>query len=282
MKTIPDKFIAKLLLLTRQSKQKSLEDYVGDSHFLKKDEALMKAIRAETLHSVVVHGPSGIGKTTIARLLAQKTGYRFAELVYRDYGRLDYKHNESFETVHEEAVRAHKTSGIKTALVLDEIHRVTRDQQEKVVEAIDSGAIVIIGTTVYKPDRYLIPSLLERIQIIPLMMHGREELRKILRQVLKDKEQGLGDIDVTIDPDAEEFLCSCTDGNAKIMFRFLEREVFRQIAHHHANPSRKERPFACHITRPQIERLANSRSMRKAAELNLRLKKKESAPSVIA
>ena len=141
---------------------------------------------------------------------------------------------------------------------------------------------MVVGTTVFKPDKYLIPSLAALIKEIPLMMHGPEELRQILHHVLADREHGLGDLQVTVDADAENLLCSSTDGNAKIMLRFLEREVFRQIAFHKADPAKKDTPLAVHITRPQIASLVNDRLKRKSDELRMKLRKKDSSPSVIA
>src|SRR3990167_4731492 len=228
----PKKIFSKLMLLARRSKPKSLGEYVGHSEMLRPGKELLEAISSPVLPSLVVYGPSGIGKTTISRLLAQKKGYRFAELDFYDFGRLHSHHKETFDGVLQDAVKVFEENGTKTALLLDEIHRATRDQQAKVVEALDKGAIVVVGTTVFKPDKYLIPSLAALIKEIPLMMHGPEELRQILHHVLADREHGLGDLQVTVDADAENLLCSSTDGNAKIMLRFLEREVFRQIAFH--------------------------------------------------
>lgn len=251
----PKGIFSKLLLMRRRTKPKSLEEYVGHHHLLEPGKELLQALKDPLLPSIIAYGPSGIGKTTIAGLLAKKKGYHYKELHFFSPGKLSNKHKETFDEVVEGAMTEFQKSGIKTAVVLDEIHRATKDQQTKVVEALDAGAISVVGTTVFNPEEYLIPSLLAHCKKIPLMTHSERDLHKILHDILKDKEYGLGDLDIRFDPDAEELLCWLCNGNAKNMLIFLEREVFRQLAGYKADKTKYGKAFVCQITRSQVEKL---------------------------
>lgn len=276
MKNLPENIFSKVLVLARVSRQKTITQYVGHSPMMQPGSELLEAINAQKLPSLVLYGPSGIGKTTMARLLAQKTGYRAAEIVFCGIGQLHGKHNETFDEMFNRALDEFKATGTPTALILDEIHRSTYHQQLKVVQAIDDGAIGVIGTTVFEPAKYLIPSLVTRLKRVPLFSHSEEDLRTILHQTLKDKQHGLGDIDVRIDPDAEDLLCRSSDGCAKILLRFLEKEVLRQLLTSAPDGNSRDTPFVCHIARSHIESLVEQRLKRKKVQQELKQKKYES------
>lgn len=267
--TLPRQIFSKTLLLARVSRPKTLEEYVGHYHLMQPGKDLLDACHSPDLPSMIVYGPSGIGKTTIACLLARKEGYRFAELHFIDQGRLHARHKETFDEMMNEAEKEFEKTGVKTALVLDEIHRLTYHQQNRVVGLIERGVIAVVGTTVFRPEKFLIPDLVALLKPIPLMIHKPDELRTILRQVLEDNSHGLGELTVRIDPDAGELLCRSSEGSAKTMLRFLEKEVLRQMFTHRSDPSLKEKPFVCRITQGDIERLVNQRLRRKELEKNL-------------
>lgn len=217
----------------RRMKPASLAEYVGQGHLIGKGKILLQLFSRPELPPIILYGPPGIGKTTIAELLARKKGYRNVSLHFTARGVLGIREKEKkLKDVLEEAKSEFNKSGIKTLLLLDEMHRITKEQQAVIFDAIQKRFVTFIGTTYRNPQQGLINKLMEKCKIILLEKHSNESLKKILHNLLADKTRGLGNLPIKIDPAVQDYLCEASNGNARNMIRLLEKDLLRQFLMH--------------------------------------------------
>ncbi|MFA4992313.1 MAG: replication-associated recombination protein A, partial [Candidatus Omnitrophota bacterium] len=195
---------------------RNLREFVGQSHLVGEGKLLKRAIDADRLTSLILYGPPGTGKTALAHVISNITKSYFHEI------------NAVISNVQElkDAIKAakerHGATGKKTILFIDEIHRFNKAQQDVLMPDIESGNPVLIGATTHNPFFSLISPLISRSVIFELKRLGRDDVTQILKAALKDKERGLGGMEIKIDEKALGFLAEASDGDARKALNALE------------------------------------------------------------
>ena len=199
--------------LADRLRPKSLDEVIGQRHLLGPDGTLRRMIASGRLGSLILWGPPGTGKTTVARLLADQVGYRFKQISAVFSGVADLK------KVFEEA-RFERLSGHKTLLFVDEIHRFNRAQQDGFLPVMEDGTVVLVGATTENPSFELNAALLSRSQVLRFDSLGPEELELMAQRA----ESAIGK-SLPLDDDARTALYELADGDGRAMLGLVE-EVF--------------------------------------------------------
>ena len=199
--------------LADRLRPKSLDEVIGQRHLLGPDGTLRRMIASGRLGSLILWGPPGTGKTTIARLLADEVGYRFKQISAVFSGVADLK------KVFEEA-RFERLSGHKTLLFVDEIHRFNRAQQDGFLPVMEDGTVVLVGATTENPSFELNAALLSRAQVLRLNSFSPDELEQMAQRA----EASLGQ-KLPLDDEARAGLFELADGDGRAMLGLVE-EVF--------------------------------------------------------
>jgi putative ATPase len=198
---------------------RSLEEYVGQKHILGDGKLLTRAIEADRISSLILYGPPGVGKTTLALCISQKTRSHFEKI------NAVASNVEEMRKILAGAQNRRNTSGRKTILFIDEIHRFNKAQQDVLMPDIEEGNIILIGATVFNPFFALVSPLLSRSLIFELHSLSPDDLKVLIRRALTDKERGLGSLPVKIDEKALEFLSTISDGDGRRVLNALEVAV---------------------------------------------------------
>src|SRR5438477_5213256 len=195
---------------------RTLDEYVGQQHFLGPGKLLRRMLLADRLSSLTFYGPPGTGKTALAHVIANHTKSRFKPLNAVSTGTKEVR-----ELLAE--ARSHlEDAGERTILFLDEIHRFNRAQQDVLLPDVEDGVVILIGATTENPFFSINTPLLSRSQIFTFEPLSREHIKTILQRALADKERGLGDIAVNMHPNALDFLAEISDGDARRALSALE------------------------------------------------------------
>jgi putative ATPase len=179
---------------------------------LAEGKPLRQSIESNRLHSMLFWGPPGTGKTTIARLIASYSDARFLTISAVLSGVKDIR----------EAIEQAKQFGGKTVLFVDEVHRFNKSQQDAFLPYIEDGTILFVGATTENPSFELNNALLSRTRTYVLKSISPEEIEKVIRRALADKEKGLGEMALSIDDDACQLLARTCDGDARRALTYLE------------------------------------------------------------
>jgi len=193
----------------------SLDEYVGQNHILGPGKLLRRAIESDRITSIIVYGPPGTGKTALARIIAAKTKAHFEWLNAAAIG-LD-----EIRKVIQQA-KSRRAKGIKTIVFLDEIHRFNKLQQDALLPDVEEGNITLISATVENPFFYVNSALLSRSQIFELKPLSAEDILTVLHNALKDKDRGLGNLDILADENALKHMAKMSDGDARKALSALE------------------------------------------------------------
>ncbi len=196
--------------LAVRARPRSLEEFVGQSHLLGEGSALRVAIEQGTAHSMVLYGPPGSGKTTLARMLAERSGTAFEELSAVQAGRAEVR------SVIERAAHRRAASGEQTVLFLDEIHRFNKAQQDALLPAVEEGLLTLVGATTENPAFEVNGALLSRLRVYALEALSAEEVGAVLRRA------GGGGAPMGVDDEAIEFLAARSEGDARTALNALE------------------------------------------------------------
>ena len=198
--------------LADRMRPRQIDQIFGQSHLLGKGKPLRQAIEANKLHSMLFWGPPGTGKTTIARLIAKYSDARFLTISAVLSG---------VKEIREAIEQARQYQG-KTVLFVDEVHRFNKSQQDAFLPFIEDGTILFVGATTENPSFELNNALLSRTRTYVLKPISTDEIEKVLRRALADKEDGLGALGLSIDDDACAMLVNAADGDARRALTYLE------------------------------------------------------------
>jgi putative ATPase len=202
--------------LAARMRPRTLDEFVGQEHILGPGKLLRRAIEADRLPSVILSGPPGTGKTTLAHVIADMTQAKFERL-----SGVESNVAEMRKVVASAANRL-RTSGKKTILFVDEIHHFNKAQQDILLPDVESGNLRLIGATTYNPFFYVNSALVSRSQVFQLEPLKVAQLEELIDRALADQERGLGQHKVQIDPEARTHLAKLADGDARKCLNALE------------------------------------------------------------
>jgi putative ATPase len=205
--------------LAGRMRPRSLDEYFGQQHILGPGKLLRRAIESDRLTSILLYGPPGVGKTSLAQIIAATTQSQFERMSAVESGVGDVR-----RVVAMAALRL-KNKGVKTILFIDEIHRFNKAQQDVLLPDVESGLVRLIGATTHNPFFYVNSPLVSRSQVFQLEPLSRVDLVLLMERALRDPEKGLGRYPVSTEPGALEFLAETSEGDARRCLNALEIAV---------------------------------------------------------
>ncbi|MFA6096078.1 MAG: replication-associated recombination protein A [Candidatus Paceibacterota bacterium] len=201
--------------LADRMRPKTLADFIGQEKLLGEGKILKKAIETDNVPSMILWGPPGSGKTTLASIIAKATKGEFIKLSATTSGVKDLR----AEVKKAEEL---KKTGKKTIIFIDEIHRFNKSQQDALLPHVENGTIILIGATTENPSFEVNNALLSRSRVFVLDKLSKEDIVKIIAGALKDKESGLGKLKIEIKTEDIEYLADMSGGDARIALNALE------------------------------------------------------------
>jgi putative ATPase len=208
--------VARAAPLAARMRPRRLADYVGQEPIVGPGRLLRRLIESDRLGSVILYGPPGVGKTTLAEIIAHETRRRFVELSATASGVKDLR--EVIDT----ARRRLEDDAARTCLFIDEIHRFNKAQQDVLLPDVENGVVALIGATTQNPFFALTSALVSRSRIFELASLTPAEIGTILDRALADREHGLGGEDMVLTAEARAFLVETSDGDARRALGALE------------------------------------------------------------
>jgi putative ATPase len=202
--------------LAARMRPRNLDDYIGQEHLLAPGKPLREAITRGQLHSMILWGSPGVGKTSLAKLFAEQADARFETLSAVLSGVKEIR--AAVAAAQQERISTRR----KTILFVDEVHRFNKSQQDAFLPYVEDGTFIFIGATTENPSFELNNALLSRCRVYVLRGLQPEQLKNVLLQALHDKERGLGEQSIAIDDDTLMTLAQAADGDARKSLNLLE------------------------------------------------------------
>ncbi len=204
------------LPLAARMRPSTLDDFVGQEHFLGPGKLLRRLLLADRLNSVVLYGPPGSGKTSLAHVIANQTRSHFRPVNAVASG------IKELRELLQEAKQELETAGRRTILFVDELHHFNRSQQDILLPDVEEGRVVLLGTTTQNPFFAVNGPLLSRSQVFSFEPLDRDHVRTLIQRALADRERGLGAVPVEMTEEALAFLAEASDGDARRALGALE------------------------------------------------------------
>ena len=234
--------------LAARMRPRTLDEILGQEHLLAPGRVLRRSIEEDRIPSMILWGPPGSGKTTLAEVIARLTHAHFVTLSAVSAGVADLR------KVVEDAKKLKQFSGQRTILFIDEIHRFNKAQQDAVLPHVERGVVTMIGATTENPSFEVNSALLSRSRTIVLKSLTEEQIVIILGRALENKERGLGQLNITIDEEALQQIAIFANGDARIALNVLEL-----AAQAGGEASREHVPI--HITLSTVEDVMQHRAL---------------------
>ena len=201
--------------LASRMRPRNIDEIVGQEAILGRDKLLYKMIKADAITSVIFYGPPGVGKTTIAKVIANTTKSNFMSVNATNASKEDLKNVI-------DSAKRNLVDGTKTILFIDEIHRFNKAQQDYLLPFVEDGTITLIGATTENPYFEVNSALLSRSRIFELTRLHNEDIKKIIKVACYDKERGYGALNIEIDEEAVDFLARMSNGDARLALNAIE------------------------------------------------------------
>ena len=205
--------------LAERMRPRTFDEFVGQEELLAPGKPLREAIERDLLQSIILWGPPGTGKTTLARIIADTTRARFVSFSAVLAG------IKEIREVMADAERLRRTTGRRTIVFIDEIHRFNKAQQDAFLPRVEAGDIVLIGATTENPSFEVNAALLSRSKVFVLRGLTTEEVGTIVNRALTDRERGLGTLAVTVTDEAVRAIAQYANGDARSALNLLELSV---------------------------------------------------------
>jgi len=205
--------------LAVRMRPRSLDEFVGQQHFLGPGKLLRRMLEADRLTSVIFYGPPGTGKTTLAQIVAGHTKSHFEQVNAAAVGVKDVR------AILDAARDRLGNSGQRTVLFLDEIHRFNRSQQDILLPDVEAGHVLLIGATTENPFFAINSPLVSRSQIFQFSPIREDDIRALIRRAVADPERGFGKLKIQLDPEALDLWATMSDGDARRALMALEVAV---------------------------------------------------------
>lgn len=209
----------KMAPLASRLRPRTLDEIAGQEHILGKDKLLYRAIQADRISSIILFGPPGTGKTTIAKVIANTTKSNFRQINATVAGKKD------MEEVVKHAKEDLALTSRKTILFIDEIHRFNKAQQDYLLPFVEDGTVVLVGATTENPFYEVNSALISRSRVFPLHPLSKEDISLLLNRALEDKERGLGSFTAQVSGEAMDFWAEYAAGDARSALNALELAV---------------------------------------------------------
>ncbi len=205
--------------LAARMRPRSLAEYAGQGHILGEGKLLRRAVQSDRFSSILLYGPPGVGKTTLAHIISLETKARFVTLSGVESSVADIRREA------EAAQRLKRLNGQATILFVDEIHRFNKAQQDVLLPHLERGTLRFIGATTHNPFFYVNSPLVSRSQVFTLEPLGIAELESLMARALADRERGLGTQQAVLTPQAARHLATIAEGDARKCLNALELAV---------------------------------------------------------
>jgi len=195
---------------------RSLDDFAGQEEILGAGKCLRRLIESDKISSLILYGPPGCGKTTLALIISERTKSHFERINAASNNVADIRR------IIDSAKKREATGGRRTILLIDEIHRFNKAQQDVLMPDVEAGNPVLIGTTTHNPFFYVNAALLSRSQVFEFKRLNDDDIIRIIKNALADKEHGLGKIPVDMDEKALRHLAKVSEGDGRRALSALE------------------------------------------------------------